>query len=389
MPEILAAADVLVHSTGGVTCLEARAAGTPVVSYGLPVGHARLNTRAMADLRPRCASRTTPTSCASTCGRASARTSSRRRRALDGGDPRAVAPTPSTSCWTPRGRVRPIPQWRLRADRARDAGRRCCSGIGSWMMSTDEVTALAAKVLRRAPAQPRRDRRSPMSALIVQRSRARRRRSSPPSSPSCGDPRHVRRRAARRRRSPRSLRCARSATNCCPKCPRPKLLRWVRTRARAALAGARARPAPPLLLPAAARRGCQSGSSSSARTDGRDARQRGAADERDAPRCLSARCGRATCSVVDARRLAHLAARARADRRLARLRRALPRSRSARSRRLVWSISAEQQRRAGQRAGAGAASTARDSDQRQPAQRRRAEASRRAAASASTTGTTV
>ena len=50
MPEVLAAADVLVHSTGGVTCLEARAAGTPVVSYGLPVGHARLNTRAMADL---------------------------------------------------------------------------------------------------------------------------------------------------------------------------------------------------------------------------------------------------------------------------------------------------------------------------------------------------
>ncbi len=52
MPEMLAAADVLVHSTGGVTCLEARAAGTPVVSYGLPVGHARLNTRAMADARP-------------------------------------------------------------------------------------------------------------------------------------------------------------------------------------------------------------------------------------------------------------------------------------------------------------------------------------------------
>jgi len=50
MPEILAAADALVHSTGGVTCLEAKATGTPVVSYGLPVGHARLNTRAMADL---------------------------------------------------------------------------------------------------------------------------------------------------------------------------------------------------------------------------------------------------------------------------------------------------------------------------------------------------
>ena len=52
MPEILAAADTSVHSTGGVTCLEAKATGTPVVSYGLPVGHARLNTRAMADLGP-------------------------------------------------------------------------------------------------------------------------------------------------------------------------------------------------------------------------------------------------------------------------------------------------------------------------------------------------
>ena len=50
MPQLLAAADVLVHSTGGVTCLEAKAAGTPVVSYGLPVGHARLNTQAMATL---------------------------------------------------------------------------------------------------------------------------------------------------------------------------------------------------------------------------------------------------------------------------------------------------------------------------------------------------
>ncbi|MHB8491673.1 MAG: MGDG synthase family glycosyltransferase, partial [Solirubrobacteraceae bacterium] len=51
MPELLAAADVLVHSTGGVTCLEAKAASLPVVSYGLPVGHAGLNTRAMAKLR--------------------------------------------------------------------------------------------------------------------------------------------------------------------------------------------------------------------------------------------------------------------------------------------------------------------------------------------------
>jgi UDP-N-acetylglucosamine:LPS N-acetylglucosamine transferase len=48
MPDLLAAADVLVHSTGGVTCLEARARGCPVVSYGLSVGHTKLNTKLMA-----------------------------------------------------------------------------------------------------------------------------------------------------------------------------------------------------------------------------------------------------------------------------------------------------------------------------------------------------
>src|SRR6202042_1730120 len=48
MPDLLAAADVLVHSTGGVTCLEAMARGCPVVAYGLPVGHAKLNKRLMA-----------------------------------------------------------------------------------------------------------------------------------------------------------------------------------------------------------------------------------------------------------------------------------------------------------------------------------------------------
>jgi len=50
MSDLLAAADVLVHGTGGVTCLEAAARRCPVVLYGFSVGHVRHNTEAMREL---------------------------------------------------------------------------------------------------------------------------------------------------------------------------------------------------------------------------------------------------------------------------------------------------------------------------------------------------
>lgn len=46
MSEILAAADVLVHSTAGLTALEAQIRGTHVISYGWGVAHLRKNNRA-------------------------------------------------------------------------------------------------------------------------------------------------------------------------------------------------------------------------------------------------------------------------------------------------------------------------------------------------------
>jgi UDP-N-acetylglucosamine:LPS N-acetylglucosamine transferase len=49
MPLLLAAADVLVHTTGGVTCLEALTVGCPLVAYGAPPGHAPSLARAMAE----------------------------------------------------------------------------------------------------------------------------------------------------------------------------------------------------------------------------------------------------------------------------------------------------------------------------------------------------
>jgi UDP-N-acetylglucosamine:LPS N-acetylglucosamine transferase len=148
MPELLAGADVLVHSTGGVTCLEAMAAGTPVVSYGLPVGHARVNTRAMAaldlvrlakdtgELREQVRASFASPEQASRIG-AGAATSS-----LD-------APAADVVLRAPR-RVRPIPRWRLRAA-ALATQLALLLGAGTWMMSTDEVTALATRILQVHP----------------------------------------------------------------------------------------------------------------------------------------------------------------------------------------------------------------------------------------------
>jgi processive 1,2-diacylglycerol beta-glucosyltransferase len=48
MPDLLAAADALVHSTAGLTVLEAIQRGCPAISYGWGHGHIRVNNRAFA-----------------------------------------------------------------------------------------------------------------------------------------------------------------------------------------------------------------------------------------------------------------------------------------------------------------------------------------------------
>jgi len=149
MPRLLAAADVLVHSTGGVTCLEAKAAGTPVVSYGLPVGHARLNTRAMADLGLlRLANDTTELRehVRASFAEATSAVAVADQPAL-GLDTQPVAA--ELVLQTPR-RVTPIPLWRLRLA-AFVTPLVLLLGIGMWTMSTDEVTVLAAKILHVHP----------------------------------------------------------------------------------------------------------------------------------------------------------------------------------------------------------------------------------------------
>jgi processive 1,2-diacylglycerol beta-glucosyltransferase len=144
MPDLLAAADVLVHSTGGVTCLEAKAAGTPVVSYGLPVGHARLNTQAMAALDLlRLANDTDELR---EHVRASFLSDAPAREEPVWLTPPPDGPAAVDAVLRAPRRVRPIPLWQLRlAAFATWVG--LLFGAGSWMMSTDEVTAVASKLL--------------------------------------------------------------------------------------------------------------------------------------------------------------------------------------------------------------------------------------------------
>ncbi len=155
MPRLLAAADVLVHSTGGVTCLEAKAAGTPVVSYGLPVGHARLNTRAMADLGLLRLANDTRELREHVCASfAEARPALGIATPSPGGavsvpetEPQQVAA--ELVLETPH-RVIPIPLWRLRLA-AFVTPLVLFLGISMWTMSTDEVTLLAADILHVHP----------------------------------------------------------------------------------------------------------------------------------------------------------------------------------------------------------------------------------------------
>ncbi|HEV3228754.1 MAG TPA: glycosyltransferase [Solirubrobacteraceae bacterium] len=218
MPELLAAADALVHSTGGVTCLEAKARGCPVISYGLPVGHARVNTSAMAQLdllRLAKNRRELVEHVRASCAQGE-RAGSDRGMGLPAADVVLQAPV----------RVRPVAAWRARAVRLATQAL-VLVGASGWMLSTDELTAMAAVVLgrpmttvathgRREVALIVRAPQSEVPALIAQLNRAGEHASfafaSPPSRTTV---------AALQQAGDDAL----------PELPRPtSLLRWVGTR---------------------------------------------------------------------------------------------------------------------------------------------------------------
>jgi len=137
MPDLLAAADVLVHSTGGVTCLEAMARGCPVISYGLPVGHARLNTKRMAE-HEFVLLADTPAELVEHVERGWA------TRPLRPASPFAGAAVDAASAvLSVSRRVRPIARWRLRMANI-GAALTLAAGGGIWVLSTDELDAFAS-----------------------------------------------------------------------------------------------------------------------------------------------------------------------------------------------------------------------------------------------------
>ena len=138
MSDLLAAADVLIHSTAGQTVLEAQIRGCRVISYGFGVGHVRLNNRAYNRF-----------------GLAEVVRSRRGllpalRRAL--AEPRvpdpafSALPSPASVVLSARERVRPWPVWRVRTAHALTIGAASLAVV-TWGFASDDPYGLAARAL--------------------------------------------------------------------------------------------------------------------------------------------------------------------------------------------------------------------------------------------------
>jgi UDP-glucose 4-epimerase len=135
MGDVLAAADVLVHSSAGLTVLEAIIRGCPVVSYGFGYGHVRASNAAMErfklaqvarrehDLQPAIA------------------------RALEQhpepDDSFARQPPTASLIMADERRIRPVPAWRLRTARAATT-LVAAAAVAVWALSTGTSYSLVS-----------------------------------------------------------------------------------------------------------------------------------------------------------------------------------------------------------------------------------------------------
>jgi UDP-glucose 4-epimerase len=142
MSELLAAADALVHSTAGLTVLEAQIRGCPVISYGFAVGHIRANNRAYERFGLASVA-SSPDSLRSALGRALAH--------RPDPDP-AFAALPSVAALALEAEPRPRPRTVPRGRALRAAAATACTFLFAWeLLLTDDAYPLFAKVLNASP----------------------------------------------------------------------------------------------------------------------------------------------------------------------------------------------------------------------------------------------
>jgi UDP-N-acetylglucosamine:LPS N-acetylglucosamine transferase len=141
MDELLRAADVVVHSTGGVTSLEALSCGCPLIAYGSPIAHIRAHNRTMAALG------------LITVADTRAQLVDALRHQLAEAPvrhaPLAAGADAATAVATIRERVRPWPRWRV----ASSSLAACLVVVAAVLvtMSTDDAYSLAAGRLELRP----------------------------------------------------------------------------------------------------------------------------------------------------------------------------------------------------------------------------------------------
>ncbi len=141
MSELLATADALVHSTGGVTCLEALVRGCPIIAYGAPPGHAPRTARAMASLGLLEAAGS-PSQLIAALGRAVAQTPVERPLL-------APAPTAASLVLAAEPRRQPAPSRRRRV--LRPVAAATVLALGGWAFLTDDAYPLVARALDLEP----------------------------------------------------------------------------------------------------------------------------------------------------------------------------------------------------------------------------------------------
>ncbi len=144
MSDLLAAADALVHSSAGLTVLEARMRGCPVISYGFDAGHVRLNNVALKRFR-----------LAEVAGSQAALDEALRRALARRPKPDhsfAVLPSPATFVRDARQQLRHQPVLRARLGRMATAATAALA-IGALAFSLDDPYQLLAKPFELRPVR--------------------------------------------------------------------------------------------------------------------------------------------------------------------------------------------------------------------------------------------